>query len=74
MALITGRDTATERRRTLEGLASGAIDIAIGTHALIQERVAFRDLGLAVVDEQHRFGVHPAPRAVPPKARRSISW
>ena len=58
MALLTGRDTATERRRTLEGLASGAIDIAIGTHALIQDSVAFRDLGLAVVDEQHRFGVH----------------
>ncbi len=58
MALITGRDTQAERRRTLEGLASGAIDIAIGTHALIQDSVAFRDLGLAVVDEQHRFGVH----------------
>jgi ATP-dependent DNA helicase RecG len=57
-ALVTGRDTPAERRRTLEGLASGAIDIAIGTHALIQESVAFRDLGLAVVDEQHRFGVH----------------
>lgn len=58
MALLTGRDTSAERRRTLEGLASGAIDIAIGTHALIQEAVTFRDLGLAVVDEQHRFGVH----------------
>ena len=57
VALITGRDTPAERRRTLEGLASGSIDIAIGTHALIQEKVAFRDLGLAVVDEQHRFGV-----------------
>lgn len=57
MALITGRDTQTERRRTLEGLASGAIDMAVGTHALIQDSVAFRDLGLAVVDEQHRFGV-----------------
>ena len=57
MALITGRDTQTERRRTLEGLASGSIDMAVGTHALIQESVAFRDLGLAVVDEQHRFGV-----------------
>ena len=56
-ALITGRDTPAERRRTLEGLASGAIDMAIGTHALIQDSVAFRDLGLAVVDEQHRFGV-----------------
>ena len=58
MALITGRDTPAERRRTLEGLRTGTIDIAIGTHALIQESVAFRDLGLAVVDEQHRFGVH----------------
>ena len=58
MALITGRDTSAERRRTLEGLRTGAIDIAVGTHALIQESVAFRDLGLAVVDEQHRFGVH----------------
>ena len=57
LALITGRDTPAERRRTLEGLASGAIDMAVGTHALIQEGVAFRDLGLAVVDEQHRFGV-----------------
>ncbi len=58
MVLLTGRDTPGERRRTLEGLRKGAIDIAVGTHALIQETVAFRDLGLAVVDEQHRFGVH----------------
>ena len=58
MALLTGRDTPAERRRTLEGLRTGAIDIAIGTHALIQDSVAFKDLGLAVVDEQHRFGVH----------------
>ena len=58
MAIITGRDKASERTRTLEGLRDGTIDIAIGTHALIQESVSFRDLGLAVVDEQHRFGVH----------------
>ena len=58
VALLTGRDRATERRATLEGLASGAIDIVIGTHALVQESVAFRDLALAIVDEQHRFGVH----------------
>ncbi len=58
MAILTGRDTPAERRRTLEGLRTGTIDIAVGTHALIQEGVAFRDLGLAVVDEQHRFGVH----------------
>src|SRR5213076_1413221 len=43
---------------TLEGLASGAIDIVVGTHALFQETVTFHDLVLAVVDEQHRFGVH----------------
>jgi ATP-dependent DNA helicase RecG len=58
IALLTGRDKPAERARTLEGLAAGEIDIAVGTHALIEEGVAFRDLALAVVDEQHRFGVH----------------
>jgi len=58
LALLTGRDTGAERGRTLEGLADGTIDIVAGTHALFQESVAFRDLGLAVIDEQHRFGVH----------------
>jgi ATP-dependent DNA helicase RecG len=58
LALLTGRDKGAERARTLDALASGAIDIVIGTHALFQEAVAFHDLGLAVVDEQHRFGVH----------------
>ncbi len=57
VALLAGSVTGAERRRTLGGLASGAIQVAIGTHALFQEGVAFRDLGLAVVDEQHRFGV-----------------
>jgi ATP-dependent DNA helicase RecG len=57
LALITGRDKAFERRETLAQLASRRIDIAIGTHALFQESVVFADLGLAVVDEQHRFGV-----------------
>ncbi len=55
--LITGRDRASARRAALAELAEGKIDIAVGTHALIQESVAFADLGLAVVDEQHRFGV-----------------
>ena len=58
LALLTGRDKAAERKVTLARLAAGDIDIVIGTHALFQESVAFADLGLAVVDEQHRFGVH----------------
>ena len=57
VALLSGSLKAAERRRVLAGLADGSIDIAIGTHALFQEGVVFRDLGLAVVDEQHRFGV-----------------
>ncbi len=58
MALLTGREKGAARAAVLEGLASGAIDIVVGTHALFQEDVAFARLGLAVIDEQHRFGVH----------------
>jgi ATP-dependent DNA helicase RecG len=58
IALITGRDKQSARARNLEALTAGDLDIAIGTHALVEEGVAFRDLALAVVDEQHRFGVH----------------
>ncbi|TXN58298.1 ATP-dependent DNA helicase RecG, partial [Methylobacterium sp. WL18] len=58
LRLMTGRDRASERKSTLAALAAGEIDILVGTHALFQEAVTFRDLGLAVVDEQHRFGVH----------------
>ncbi|WP_368419186.1 ATP-dependent DNA helicase RecG [Rhodovarius sp.] len=57
VALLSGSLKAAERRQVLAGLADGAIAIAIGTHALFQQGVVFRDLGLAVVDEQHRFGV-----------------
>ncbi len=57
IALLTGRDKATARRASLAELADGATNIAVGTHALFQESVTFADLGLAVVDEQHRFGV-----------------
>ncbi len=57
LALLTGRDKASGRSRTLQALADGTIDIVVGTHALFQEAVTFRDLGLIVVDEQHRFGV-----------------
>jgi ATP-dependent DNA helicase RecG len=58
LALLTGREKGPGRARVLEGLANGEIAIAVGTHALFQEGVAFRDLALAIVDEQHRFGVH----------------
>jgi ATP-dependent DNA helicase RecG len=55
--LLTNRVTGAERRRVLGGLADGTVDLVIGTHALIQEGVEFRSLGVVVVDEQHRFGV-----------------
>lgn len=55
--LLTSSVTAEKRREILAGLADGCVDIAIGTHALIQDTVAFLSLGLVVVDEQHRFGV-----------------
>ena len=55
--LLTNRVGAADRRRVLAGLADGSIDIAVGTHALIQSGVDFASLSVAVVDEQHRFGV-----------------
>jgi len=58
MALLTGRERGPSREAMMAALANGEIDILVGTHALFSEDVTFRDLGLAVVDEQHRFGVH----------------
>jgi ATP-dependent DNA helicase RecG len=57
LLLLTGRDRPAERRAKLAALADGSAAIAVGTHALFQEQVRFRDLALTVVDEQHRFGV-----------------
>ena len=57
IAILTGASKARERRMALEGIASGCIDILIGTHALIEDRVQFSNLGYVVIDEQHRFGV-----------------
>jgi ATP-dependent DNA helicase RecG len=56
-ALLTGAVTGADRRRVLAGIADGQVDLVVGTHALVQEAVVFADLSLAVVDEQHRFGL-----------------
>ncbi len=57
-ALLTSAVTGKDRARILAGIADGGVDLVIGTHALVQEGVTFHDLSLAVVDEQHRFGLH----------------
>ncbi|HTO40651.1 MAG TPA: ATP-dependent DNA helicase RecG, partial [Rhizomicrobium sp.] len=58
LALLTGREKGATRQEILSALAAGEIHILVGTHALFSDDVGFADLGLAVVDEQHRFGVH----------------
>ncbi|WP_137390828.1 ATP-dependent DNA helicase RecG [Rhodoligotrophos defluvii] len=58
IAVLTGRESASTRKPLLEAMAMGAVDLVVGTHALFQDDVVFRDLGLVVIDEQHRFGVH----------------
>ncbi|MEL6299398.1 MAG: ATP-dependent DNA helicase RecG [Pseudomonadota bacterium] len=58
LALLTGREKGKARAEVLARLADGRLDIVVGTHALFQPDVAFHDLALAVIDEQHRFGVH----------------
>ncbi|MCL5108489.1 MAG: ATP-dependent DNA helicase RecG [Chloroflexi bacterium] len=57
VGLLTGSVAPAERRRLAEGVAAGEVDIVVGTHALIEDSAVFERLGLAVVDEQHRFGV-----------------
>jgi ATP-dependent DNA helicase RecG len=58
VAILTGRERGRERAEILSALAAGDIGLLVGTHALFQEEVVFADLALAIVDEQHRFGVH----------------
>lgn len=55
---LTGRDKGKARTAILQRLDAGEIDLVVGTHALFQDAIRFRDLGLAIIDEQHRFGVH----------------
>ena len=57
VALLTGSLKTSERRKVLDGISDGSVNIAVGTHALFSEGVKFHDLGLSIVDEQHRFGV-----------------
>ena len=57
MALLTGSMTVKQKRETREAIAAGAVDFAVGTHALLSEATVFQDLGLVITDEQHRFGV-----------------
>jgi ATP-dependent DNA helicase RecG len=56
--ILTGREKGRERTALLDALVAGEINLLVGTHALFQQDVAFHDLALAIVDEQHRFGVH----------------
>ena len=57
-AMLTGAVTGRDRQRVIDAVADGSVDLVIGTHALVQDAVTFSDLSLAVVDEQHRFGLH----------------
>ncbi len=67
-AILTGSSTAKERKLILAGIASGEIQILLGTHALIEDKVVFKNLGFVVIDEQHRFGVEQRARL----ARKNI--
>ena len=62
VAILTGASKTAERRRAIEGIASGEVNILIGTHALIEDNVRFANLGYVVIDEQHRFGVEQRAR------------
>ena len=58
IALLTGSTPKKEKDKIYEELANGTIQLIIGTHALIQDKVQFKNLGLVIIDEQHRFGVN----------------
>ncbi|MGH8980527.1 MAG: ATP-dependent DNA helicase RecG, partial [Acidimicrobiales bacterium] len=71
VALLTHRTTAAERARLHEGLRAGALDVVVGTHALLTDEVRFHSLGVVVIDEQHRFGVDQRA-ALRDKGRTSV--
>jgi ATP-dependent DNA helicase RecG len=71
VGILTNRTTATERARLHDGLRAGSLDVVVGTHALLTDDVRFRSLGLAVIDEQHRFGVEQRA-ALRAKGRASL--
>ncbi|HEY1733432.1 MAG TPA: DEAD/DEAH box helicase, partial [Acidimicrobiales bacterium] len=71
VALLTNRTTAAERRRLHDGLRGGAVDVVVGTHALLTDDVQFHSLGAVVIDEQHRFGVEQRA-ALRDKGRSSV--
>ena len=62
VAILTGSSKARERRTALAGIADGSVEILIGTHALLEDKVVFKNLGFVVIDEQHRFGVEQRAR------------
>jgi len=72
VALLVGSTPAAERRQTLARLAAGEIDLALGTHALLEPSVVFASLGLVIVDEQHKFGVAQRARLVGKGARPDV--
>ncbi|MGH9087149.1 MAG: ATP-dependent DNA helicase RecG, partial [Acidimicrobiales bacterium] len=71
VALLTNRTTGAKRARLLEGLRTGAVDLVVGTHALLTDEVVFHSLGVVVIDEQHRFGVEQRA-ALRDKGRSSV--
>lgn len=76
VALLTGSMTAGQKKQVRAEIASGQVGIVIGTHALLQEAVDFHNLGMVVVDEQHRFGVEQRDqlRAKAPPALPRTCW
>ena len=74
ITLLTGSTPARQRREAQAELAAGSLHLVVGTHALVQDPIAFRELGLVVIDEQHRFGVMQRAHAALQGAASRTSW